>query len=513
MSPSLPPVVSGPPWISLSAPKYIHASSKTSTQPHITTIPLTSLCSFMVLPFAWAFDHTLDYDTLADALAIVLQNNPVCSGRLVDTTNGILKIEFSNEGLPFAKGTSTLKLNELFPEFVQGGRQETKHAAFDQVFASPPLTIEETKRQRASLVTASLIALADQTSVLAVRFSHAVYDLTHVGLFMRDWADAVRGKGGGKGSDVDTAERDTRLALAAFTDPERWPSFDEDVTVPNSTAIFYPPATFLQATFESFTTRRFTYVEFHLPATLIESLHSQLKEQDPRLSKQDCISAIVLRSTMRSSSKKTNDTSTLVSSRLGFACDGRRHTTPSTPDARSSLQIPHSTRPIPHTASQTLLHLASQIRSSVLDVPRLHATVACSIQATMRNVGEGAFADLDLVGPDMICSQWYRAGLHAFDFGKGPPVRFAPVGRDGVVWPTVPRFAAVWEAGREVDGVGGFVVGVTLEEEDVEAFVKEMDRVVAGVAGDGYDSGSRPEPVQVNAVDGSVSTDEDFELV
>ncbi|KAI8816138.1 uncharacterized protein EV422DRAFT_546914 [Fimicolochytrium jonesii] len=472
-APKALPLSGKDPLVRVSPPTFIHALSKDTSESHVTLSPLASLSGWLSLPQAWFFDYELDHDTLARALAQVLQRHPVYSGRLVDISGGLYKIELSNEGVPLARGTSHLTLADLVPRFIQGG-SEVGHPAFLEFMYEPHMpTLDQILSQRKPFISASHITLADKTSVLAMRFSHALFDETHIGLFMRDWADAARGE---FQMDDQTAAKDTVSNLRALANPENHIEFTGDFDAPNDTVFAFPSeeavggmlGTLQEALSKS------AYEVFHIPQGRIDRLMTELRREDPRLSQQDCIAAVVF--------KIVSQCRDPGMTRMGFASDLRLKLNPPAREARACVQLSFAI-PAVNAASAPLISIASSIRDAVLDKSLVAATLGIIYAGFEHGLGPRLCPTLNLVGKgpgstqDFFCTQWSRAGLYVPDFGNGPPRKFAIIGRGGPSEPALPNVSGVWEA---PPGAGGVVVGVTLYESELTLFRGKMAEFVNG---------------------------------
>ncbi|KAJ3016827.1 hypothetical protein HKX48_003834 [Thoreauomyces humboldtii] len=469
MSPAAMPAS---PLVELSAPVFVHAPAHHGNS-RLTVSPLASLTGWLTMPHGWLYDYTLDFDTMADALAQLIQRHPEYTSRIVDRTDGNYTIEMGNEGVPLSKGTSTLTLADLAPAFVSGGT-EVRHPAFFEVLQDPhPLPVEQTISQRKALIDASIIALADGSTLIAVRFSHLLFDAAHVGMFMRDWADAVRGKF--DGNDGRAAE-DTAENFRALADPRNHIHFTGDVTGPNSTCIAFRSAEAFESMVGTLAEKKLecAYREFHFPADRIDVLAADLRRGDPRLSKNDCLTALIV--------KTIADNRAPGMMRAGFSVDLRMRRSPHSVEARSSTPMPVSLPPIDVHAS-SLLAIASAFRDAVLDDEAIGVSLGLLYAGFAQGHGARVCHSIDMTGTgpgstsDIILSQWTRAGLYAPDFGKGTPRKFVCVADGMPTEPGGPNFGAVWQA---PPGVGGAVLGITLYASEMELFKMRMAEFVAG---------------------------------
>ncbi|KAJ3022404.1 hypothetical protein HKX48_006221 [Thoreauomyces humboldtii] len=424
-------------------------------------------------PKAWLFDYELDFDVVARGLAQVLQRHQVYAGRLVDVTDNVYQIELSNEGVPLAKGTSSLTLDELAPAFVAGGT-EVKHPAFAEFLHDPHQSpVSEVVSRRKPLITASLITLADKSSAIAVRFPHSLFDTAAIGMFMRDWADAVRGK-----FDVhdDAATNDTVKCFNALADPANHIPFEGDITGPNPTALAFPSAEALGAMIGKMgeLLPQCAYVECHLPADRLEDLVASLRKDDPRLSQNDCISALIVKSAAECRSPGAM--------RVVFSADLRLRVSPASPEARASAQMPLNLPPL-DASSATLSSIASAFRDVVLDKDAVGRTLGVIYGGFERGLGARICPAINLFGTgpgstaDFFVSQWTRSGFYAMDFGKGTPRKFVVIADAGPAEPGSPNFAATWPA---PPGVGGVVVGISLYTSELELFRGKMAEFAGG---------------------------------
>ncbi|KAI8593297.1 hypothetical protein BDZ88DRAFT_404235 [Geranomyces variabilis] len=194
---------SASPPVNLNPAVFVHAQSKTNSESHTTIAINPSNLSDATTVCAWFFDSSIPHNELTTALGQMLQSHPLYSGRIVEIfSNGLVKIELSNEGVPLSEGKApSLALNDLVPSLAQGGNNYVVSTASSSSLSSSshlaltallpmhsPLTTEALRNQRAPLVVASHVVLADGASVLALRFwSHLFGDRDGVELLLSEW--------------------------------------------------------------------------------------------------------------------------------------------------------------------------------------------------------------------------------------------------------------------------------------------------------------------------------------
>ncbi|KAJ3157218.1 hypothetical protein HDU89_002630 [Geranomyces variabilis] len=191
-----------PPSVDLNPAVFVHAQAKTTTESHTTIDTNSSKLSDATTVCAWFFDSSIPHNELTTALGQMLQSHPLYSGRIVEiSSNGLIKIELSNEGVPLSEGKApSVALNDLVPSLAQGGKNYVVSTASSSSSSSShpaltallpmrlPLTTEALRNQRAPLVVASHVVLADGASVLALRFwSHLFGDRDSVELLLSEW--------------------------------------------------------------------------------------------------------------------------------------------------------------------------------------------------------------------------------------------------------------------------------------------------------------------------------------
>ncbi|KAJ3167886.1 hypothetical protein HDU88_001833 [Geranomyces variabilis] len=191
-----------PPSVNLNPAVFVHAQAKTTTESHTTIAINPSNLSDATTVCAWFFDSSIPHNELTTALGQMLQRHPLYSGRIVEiSSNGLVKIELSNEGVPLSEGKApTIAINDVVPSVAQGGKNyvvsttssslsSSSHPALTALLPMhSPLTTEALRNQRAPLVVASHVVLADGASVLALRFwSHLFGDRDGVEVLLSEW--------------------------------------------------------------------------------------------------------------------------------------------------------------------------------------------------------------------------------------------------------------------------------------------------------------------------------------
>ncbi|KAI8918200.1 transferase [Powellomyces hirtus] len=466
------------PFIKLLAPKFIHAPNKINTESHVTLSIVGTYTSLLSVPQAWFFDHQLDYDVLAEALAQVLQKHPIYAGRMVEITKeGLIKIELSNEGIPFAKGLVGGNHHLGFEDLVDSPPKAVHepHPALDELLpASCPIMKEDFISQRAPLLSATLTTLSDGTSVIAVRFPHFLFDQTCIGFFMNDWADATRGAL----SFFDTDQ--TAAAIAAFSDPVNQVKFTGDVSVPDPKkgAAMFPAPEVLEGVGavimkECFVNPRTTFRTFHLPQRVLDNLKQSVRSHDERVSEHDCLCAFLWKTLASLREPGLSQYLMAVDARL------RLHTP--LPKAHGCV-MGGVALPAKDAAAMPLHVLASQIRDAVLDPDLVSGCLGFMQAAVDRGLGGAAMIAGNLFGDgprtpqDVLISQWTRADLYKPDFGSGAPVRFVPL--CGGSNPRLANLLGVWPAPPPTSD--GLMFGINLYTEEMPEFVEKIEAFLKG---------------------------------
>ncbi|KAJ3184268.1 hypothetical protein HDU87_005115 [Geranomyces variabilis] len=194
-----------PPDVQLNRPVFVHAPSKHKLESHTTIETNSTNLDDATTVCAWVFDSTIPHSELTAALGQMLQNHPVYSGRIVEiSSDGHVKIELSNEGVPLCEGKApAVTIKDLVPCLAEEGNKKTNvsaaasssssllasHAVLTALLpAQLPLTTEALRNQRAPLVVASHVVLADGATALAVRvWSHLFADCDGAERFLSAW--------------------------------------------------------------------------------------------------------------------------------------------------------------------------------------------------------------------------------------------------------------------------------------------------------------------------------------
>ncbi|KAJ3167474.1 hypothetical protein HDU87_001679 [Geranomyces variabilis] len=463
---------SASPYVQLQPPVYVRAHESDSLAVSRVTLPgLASMLATIFIPQAWFFSTPLDFQTLAAALARVLEKFPVYAGRVVDVSfpRGTVSVETNNKGVPLHAGSANLlDLRDLIPDFAPGDML-TQHPSLRELLPLPTAaTPADLRDQCTPLIVASLISLSDNACALSVRFWHGLFDQQSIGQFMQDWAQAYNG--GLAFDDVEAIAKQTSRVEAAVSVPVDDSNVDmTQLANPMAGPVFFPDTDTINASttrmIQKMINPRTVYCTAYLPQVAISQLVAAIRKIDPRVSQHDCVGAWLWKTLASARSRGTT--------RFYYPIDARWPL--GAPLARGCLLISGVTVPA-EPAATSLTALAGQIRNSVTDPSAFAKCVA------RYNAGAGpvmSSANVFGEGPgsaqDLCVMQWTRFANCDFTFGAaGTPVAFVPLG--GPIEPRMPNLAAIWATPpvSNASSASGLVVGITLYEPEVPAFASAL---------------------------------------
>ncbi|KAJ3147919.1 hypothetical protein HDU89_004993 [Geranomyces variabilis] len=465
------------PYVQLQSPVYVHAHRSDSLAVSRVTLPgLASMLSTMFVPQAWFFSTLLDFQSLAAALARVLEKHPVYAGRVVEVSppRGTVSVETNNKGIPLYAGSANLDLKDLLPDFSPGDVLAQHPSLGELLPASTATTPEDLRDQCIPLIVASLISLSDNACALSVRFWHGLFDQQSIGQFMQDWAQAYNGAL--SFDDVDAIAEQTLRVESAVSVPVDETTVDmSQLANPMAGSVFFPDTDTINALtgrmIQELVNPRTVYRTAYLSHVAISQLVAVIRKIDPRVSEHDCVGAWLWKTLASARSRGPT--------RFCYPVDARWRLG-GAPLARGCLLIAGVTAPA-EAATTSLPALAGQIRDSVTDPSAFDKCVARysagqgPVMSSANVLGEGPGT-----AQDLCVMQWTRfANCDDFTFGAvaGAPVAFVPLG--GPIEPRMPNLAAVWRATPRVSNAAssaasGVVVGITLYEFEVPAFASAV---------------------------------------